>query len=113
MLEKKTTTGRKPTTRKKPEVKVLSGSVTSDLEFKSPKDYILSLDVTDIDVADVVIPKGYILLFCPISTNNAILTAVRYPEGEQTIRVKAYALPRRIGRISKDSIIGYGILIKK
>ena len=43
MLEKKTTTGRKPTTRKKPEVKVLSGSVTSDLEFKSPKDYILSL----------------------------------------------------------------------
>lgn len=107
MLEKKTTTRRKPT------VKVLSGSVTNDLEFKSPKDYILSLDVTDIDVADVVIPKGYILLFCPISTNNAILTAVRYPEGEQTVRVKAYALPRRIGRISKDSIIGYGILIKK
>lgn len=85
MLEKKTTTGRKPTTRKKPEVKVLSGSVTGDLEFKSPKDYILSLDVTDIDVADVVIPKGYILLFCPISTNNAILTAVRYPEGEQLL----------------------------
>lgn len=97
----------------KPEVKIVSGAVDDALGFKATKDIILSQDVTNIDVAEVIVPKGYILLFCPISTNTAILTSGRYTEGKQTIKVKAYALPRVMGRISKDSIIGQGILIKK
>ena len=122
-MEKKTTTrtGRKPTsrktttttTRKKPTVKVLSGEVINGLEFVCPKDYILAQDVTDIELAKVVVPNGYILLFFPNSAFNAILTIESYPEGEHTVRTRAYALTRRIQRISKGTIVGRGILIKK
>lgn len=113
VTKKTATTGSKRTTRRKPVVKVLSGSKVNDLEFLCPDDYILTQDVTDIDVARVVVPKGHILIFFPNSNLNAILTANSYPEGEHTIRVRAYALPRRIVRISKDMIIGHGILVKK
>lgn len=106
----KTTTKR---TRAKPKVKVLSGNVANDLEFLCPDDYILSQDITDIEVARVVVPKGHILIVFPNSNLDAILTANSYPEGEHTIRVRAYALPRRIVRISKDMIVGHGILVKE
>ena len=83
-MEKKTTTTRKTTTtttRKKPTVKVLSGEVISGLKFVCPKDYILEQDVTDIELAKVIVPNGYILLFFPNSAFNAILTVVSDPEG--------------------------------
>ena len=125
-MEKKTTTrtGRKPTsrkttttttttTRKKPEVKVLSGDVINGLEFVCPKDYILEQDVTDIELAKVVVPKGYTLLFFPNSAFNSILTVESYPEGEHTVRTRAYALTRSIERISKGMIVGSGVLMKK
>ena len=111
MATTKTTTTRKNS--RKITVKILSGNVGNDLKFVSQEDYILTQDVTDIELAKVVVPKGYILLFFPNSAFNAILTAGSYPEGEQTIRVRAYALPRRIERISKNMIIGHGVLIKK
>lgn len=113
------TTKRKPTarktttTRKKPEVKVLSGDVINGLEFVCPKDYILAQDITDIELAKVVVPKGYILLFFPNSAFNAILTVESYPEGEHTVRTSAYALTRRIERISKGMVVGRGVLMKK
>ena len=114
-MEKKTTTTRKTTTttRKKPEVKVLSGEVINGLEFVCPNDYILAQDVTDIELAKVIVPKGYILLFFPNSAFNAILTVESYPEGEHTVRTSAYALNRSIERISKGTIVGRGVLIKK
>lgn len=117
---KKTVTGRKPTSRtkkpevsRKPTVKVLSGDVINGLEFVCPKDYILEQDVTDIELAKVVVPKGYVLLFFPNSAFNSILTIESYPEGEHTVRTRAYALTRRIERISKGIIIGRGVLMKK
>lgn len=117
-MEKKAVTGRKPTSRKttasrKPTVKVLSGDVINGLEFVCPKDYILEQDVTDIELAKVIVPNGYILLFFPNSAFNAILTVESYPEGEHTVRTSAYALTRRIKRISKGMIVGRGVLIKK
>lgn len=115
-MEKKTTTTRKTTTtttRKKPTVKVLSGEVISGLKFVCPKDYILEQDVTDIELAKVIVPNGYILLFFPNSAFNVILTVESYPEGEHTVRTSAYALTRRIQRISKGTIVGRGVLIKK
>lgn len=126
MTVKKTATGRKPTSRKtttttrkkpevsrKPTVKVLSGDVINGLEFVCPKDYILAQDVTDIELAKVVVPKGHILLFFPNSAFNAILTVESYPEGEHTVRTSAYALTRRIERISKGTVVGRGVLMKK
>lgn len=118
---KKTVTGRKPTsrktttttTRKKPTVKVLSGDVLNGLEFVCPNDYILEQDVTDIKLAKVVVPKGYILLFFPNPAFNALLTVEYYPEGEHTVRTRAYALNRSIERISKGMIVGRGVLMKK
>ena len=117
-MEKKTvtkrkTTSRKTTTRRKPTVKVLSGNVINGLDFVCPKDYILAQDVTDIELAKVVVPKGYVLLFFPNSAFNAILTVESYPEGEHTVRTSAYALTRRIERISKGMVVGRGVLIKK
>lgn len=113
MTIKKSTTTTTTRTTKKPTLKVLSGRVENDLEFLCPKDVILTQDVTDIEVAKVVVPKGHILIVFPNSAYNAILTADSYPEGEHTIKVRAYALPRRIERISKDMILGRGILMKK
>lgn len=117
---KETVTGRKTTSRtkkpevsRKPTVKVLSGDVINGLEFVCPKDYILEQDVTDIELAKVVVPKGYVLLFFPNSAFNSILTIESYPEGEHTVRTRAYALTRRIERISKGIIIGRGVLMKK
>lgn len=113
MTVAKTTTRRKPTSRKKPEVKVLSGNVINGLEFVCPKDYILEQDVTDIELAKVVVPNGHILLFFPNSAFNSVLTVESYPEGEHTVRTRAYALTRDIKRISKGMIVGRGVLIKK
>lgn len=116
-MEKRTTTRRKTTTttttRKKPTVKVLSGDVINGLEFVCPKDYILEQDVTDIELAKVVVPKGHILLFFPNSAFNAILTVESYTEGEHTVMTRAYALNRSIERISKGMPVGRGVLMKK
>lgn len=120
MTVKKTVTGRKTTTKKtttttrnKPTVKVLSGNVINGLEFVCPEDYILEHDVTDIELAKVVVPNGHILLFFPNPAFNAILTIESYNEGEHTVRTRAYALNRSIERISKGMIVGRGVLIKK